>query len=1004
MNGDISRFLFDPSKHYSSVREQQGRAQVDADRNENTDILIHDTRTARVDIIGQSGGPQDDALGVTAAGGTLQITPGRYYVDGIRCELRTENDAAVAYADQPNAPVPELPTTDGLYLVYIDVWERPITAVQDPSTREVALGGADTTTRNQVVWQVKTLAVTTNDPAPHCETPYPEWDTLVGGPTGTLEIRVADAGPGADPCVVPEVAGFRGLENSLYRLQVHDPNFDVATPGGQTAEDATFKWSRDNGSVVATWREHPSALEVTVERLGPGGANGLSNGDWIELTNDEDDLLGNHGVLAEIASISGATLVLADPGGTVAADLSPPPMSDAAVHSMLRKWDSSPGARLTTATVGEADVTNDGWIRIEDGIEARFSGGSFRSGDFWLLPARTAALPGTLDRQIEWPEVGGVPVALLPMGPAHHYAKLGLAEVVGGVWTLLEDCRDLFPPLTQMLQLDMLGGDGQHARSGQWLPASIRVGTTRGTTPVAGERVRFSLIPFEGNQRGVLSPDQPDEDGNVATSGAEIDVDTDANGVAHVWWRLGDGPTTVEEPGDIFDPEIAQQVEARLLGHDGSATPLEVRFTAQAADNQILVPVGGDAQLGLPGETLELALRVRVTDGMRPVPGARVRFSNLNRMLDGVALNEFTGGAIHASANVESFEAWPGGSRMMEATVTTDADGIAQAQFILGTEEGLPVQRVEAFLLDGDDRTAQWTLFSAHLAIASEIGWRPCRLLTPLINGEDDHNVQSALDALCTKNGQQDAGLAFLLQVIAALWEIVNEGGGVDPTGPGDLAARPVAELDLPNFINPVVVNAFLDNPERFFPGVPGLSNVRASDLIDSRRRNRTLPVEEGRELRISRASLPAGGFVPSIASITVRGGNEEVLATPDEDISLGAFESLRLTPTFAVGEVTERRARAGVSIFVRVPMAERGQPSAGHTDVALDGSVAVSTTETGPRLDWTPTSTALQWIAQQVRRSQEAIQIEVRVDPRALNPGASAGPHSQSFWVAAGR
>ena len=42
----------------------------------------------------------------------------------------------------------------GPSLVYLDVWERLVTAVEDDSIREVALGGPDTSARTKLVWQV----------------------------------------------------------------------------------------------------------------------------------------------------------------------------------------------------------------------------------------------------------------------------------------------------------------------------------------------------------------------------------------------------------------------------------------------------------------------------------------------------------------------------------------------------------------------------------------------------------------------------------------------------------------------------------------------------------------------------------------------------------------------------------------------------------------------------------------------------------------------------------
>ena len=56
------------------------------------------------------------------------------------------------------------PLAAGSYLVYLDVWERVITYVEDDAIREVALNGADTAARTKIVSQVKVMAP--NDAVP----------------------------------------------------------------------------------------------------------------------------------------------------------------------------------------------------------------------------------------------------------------------------------------------------------------------------------------------------------------------------------------------------------------------------------------------------------------------------------------------------------------------------------------------------------------------------------------------------------------------------------------------------------------------------------------------------------------------------------------------------------------------------------------------------------------------------------------------------------------------
>jgi hypothetical protein len=62
---------------------------------------------------------------------------------------------------------------------------------------------------------------------------------------------------------------------------------------------------------------------------------------------------------------------------------------------------------MTTAT---------GPISLEDGIQARFSGGKFKVGDCWDFAARTAT--GDVERLIDAP----------PRGTKHHYCRLALVK------------------------------------------------------------------------------------------------------------------------------------------------------------------------------------------------------------------------------------------------------------------------------------------------------------------------------------------------------------------------------------------------------------------------------------------------------------------------------------------------------------------------------------------------------------------------------------------------
>src|SRR5215204_4247330 len=194
---------------------------------------------------------------------------------------------ATTYNSQPDYPNPpeldlELVPVDGdlivdrTDLVYLDVWQRHISAIEDPDILEVALGGPDTTTRVKTVWQVKVMKGVR---ATNCD------DEIEGWPPPPSEGRVStEAVPtlaAEDPCIIAPEGGYQGLENRLYRVEIHH--------GGDLGK-ATFKWSRDNGSVVFPIEEFgPDPHQVKVKRLGRDQVLRLRKDDWVEVLDDHTE-------------------------------------------------------------------------------------------------------------------------------------------------------------------------------------------------------------------------------------------------------------------------------------------------------------------------------------------------------------------------------------------------------------------------------------------------------------------------------------------------------------------------------------------------------------------------------------------------------------------------------------------------------------------------------------------------------------------------------------------
>lgn len=464
MKADFSRMTFAGDKHYRRVLMQQGRVEVDADPNEQVAIDAHLSELTNTDVIGAAGYPVGTDAGGNAIGGfaltftagdkDIAISPGRMYVDGILVENSTPNATLL---DQPGLPGASLAGVGGgdpgIYLAYLEVWERVVTALDDPAIRESALGGPDTSVRSKVVWQVLLARVgdVPADPAqlPGCSDV--DLSILPAAPTGTL---TASPGPPSDPmpCMLPPESSYLRLENQLYRVEVHTP--------GAADGAATFKWSRENGSVVALIGapsgsgSPPTTVTgptFTVTGLTDDPTLGLKSGDWVEFIDDAVELSGQPGQLYQVATTP-------SDGHTVSINGSP--TATLALHPKLRRWD------MTGAAYAQGvPLTSGAPIALEAGLQVEFSAGTYRTGDYWLIPARTAT--SIEQGHIEWPDDGGSPpnpLALPPAGIDRHFAKLGLVELASnqtfsglGSATEPTDCRLPFWPLTELTPNERTG-------------------------------------------------------------------------------------------------------------------------------------------------------------------------------------------------------------------------------------------------------------------------------------------------------------------------------------------------------------------------------------------------------------------------------------------------------------------------------------------------------------------------------------------------------------------
>ena len=283
-----------------------------------------------------------------------------------------------------------------LLLVYLDIWQRYITSLDDPRLREVALGGPDTTGRLQTIGQVEILPINLStefremlekhkslseqhqslteatgpggDPNASksgrskaarelrdvttqieqneqeiaefsstltCNTSFPEWEQRIERSTGTLNART-------HPPASPGNEGYQRLENQLYRVEIHQGG---KLEANNPQDTSIFKWSRDNGSVVAAITA-VNGNRVTIHSVGPDNDLNFTKGQLVEIEDDATELNAAPGFATKISDkdpLSGELILQAAPA-----------QLDMSQHPKLRRWDG-------TGTIGVSGA----WIPLK---------------------------------------------------------------------------------------------------------------------------------------------------------------------------------------------------------------------------------------------------------------------------------------------------------------------------------------------------------------------------------------------------------------------------------------------------------------------------------------------------------------------------------------------------------------------------------------------------------------------------------------------------------------
>jgi hypothetical protein len=307
MPSDISRLLLQPRKHYADVRFQQGRALIDSDLNEGTQLREEDRRQAALDLIGPTGTPDEGfGLGVALEAGSpipsqtdplpvghnvsttvvqlggqsvavipLTLRAGTMYVGGNRLPLEQPEPFVFQRDFLQLAPPEPLPVLDaeGAFnqFYYLEAWEQPVSSVEDPEVAEPMLRGPEVATRVRSMRRARLLNLPGSIAS--CGDGFTALKSQLAADNATVDdttfevrsngrLRIAfDAGPSSDTCApcAPNQRRYLGDENAAVRIMLTDPGH--------------FVWASDDATPLFAVRVRNLAGpgDIEIEMLMPPG-------------------------------------------------------------------------------------------------------------------------------------------------------------------------------------------------------------------------------------------------------------------------------------------------------------------------------------------------------------------------------------------------------------------------------------------------------------------------------------------------------------------------------------------------------------------------------------------------------------------------------------------------------------------------------------------------------------------------------------------------------------
>jgi hypothetical protein len=403
MGSDRARVSFDRSRQWRAVIAQQGRVSLEADLNEQVAIDASRGQLTTRELVGPCASP-DGGYQVSAtpasggpAGSTpgdLSVSAGTLYLGGERLRL----EQALTYSRQPewlNAAedplyvAPAAPAGDAFELVYLLAFEQEVSAVEDPTLADVALGGPDTAQRLRIVQRVVRAASTTGNRTSAWSELESKWSgegysfdsaTMQRTSTATLQVSFTQELAAPTPCQPVATGGYLEAENQLLRVAIAEV---------QSSGVPYVVWAKDDASSL--YRVSSSVYDAEAQETTVTLASAPVDSDhypakqqFVELLANAVELSGEAGVAAPSGFLAEVAVAYNAGERTVVLSGQLPPeylqASAAQAPSLyLRVWEEKlPAPAGSAVALGASGVA----------VTLDSSDGAFHVGDFWQFALR----------------------------------------------------------------------------------------------------------------------------------------------------------------------------------------------------------------------------------------------------------------------------------------------------------------------------------------------------------------------------------------------------------------------------------------------------------------------------------------------------------------------------------------------------------------------------------------------------------------------------------------